>query len=186
MEAEIRACEEALEALRIQYEQYFTRILRRPPLEEEQALRKRIARLRGSGARGAVRFRIENLHQRLLSYQRMWSRTVREMEEGTYHRDLARLRRRRQAEASPQPAAPVPQPQKAPVDEAEKLRQLYAAWLDARRRCNQGGKAPTYEEMVRSIRKKVPDLLRRYNAKSVDFQVVIQDGKAMLKAVPRS
>lgn len=185
MEAEIRACEEALEAVRIQYEQYFARILRRPPLEEEEALRRRIARLRGSaGGKGAVRFRLEGLHQRLLSFQRMWSRTVREMEEGTYHRDLARLRRTRQAEAPP--TAPRPKVGGDAPEESAKLRKLYAAWMDARKRCNQGGSAPSFEEMERSIRKKVPVLLERFKAKSVDFQVVIQDGKAVLKAVPRT
>lgn len=185
MEAEIRACEEALEAVRIQYEQYFSRILRRPPLEAEEALRRRVARLRGSGrASGAQRFRLESLHQRITSFQRMWARTVREMEEGTYHRDLARLRRSQQIEAAaPKPTKPAAG---ASPQEGEKLRTLYSAWIDARKRCKQGGPQPTFEEMERSIRKQIPELLDRYKAKRVDFQVVIHKGKAVLKAVPRT
>lgn len=184
MEAEIRACEEALEAIRIQYEQYFARILRRPPMREEEALRRSIAKLRSSaGARGAARFRLEGLHQRLLSFQRMWSRTVREMEEGTYHRDLARLRRS-EGEAKPPPPSAA-RAAGGGEDEA-KLRKLYAAWIDARERCNQGARRPSFEEMARSIRKQVPKLMERYQAKGVDFQVVIQDGKAVLKAIPKS
>lgn len=184
MEAEIRACEEALEAIRIQYEQFFSRILRRPPLEEEEALRRRIARLRSSaGGKGAMRFRLEGLHQRMLSFQRMWSRTVREMEEGKYHRDLARLRRHQTAGAAARPAAT--RPSDSPQDEA-KLRQLYSAWMEARKRCNQTDRQPSFEDMQRSIRKQVPALLDRYKAKSIDFQVVIHQGKAVLKAVPRS
>lgn len=182
MEAEVRACEEKLEAIRIQYEQYFARILRRPPLEEEESLRRRLAQLRSSaGVKGALRFRADSLHQRFLSYQRMWARTVREMEEGTYHRDLARLRRAEKA-------APVPakgKPRLEGGEEDAKLRKLYAAWISARERCNQGSRQPSFEEMAQSIRKQVPVLKERYGAKSIDFQVVIQGGKAVLKAIPR-
>lgn len=183
MEAEIRACEESLEEIRIQYEQYFARILRSPPLREEEALRSKIARLRSSpGARGGLRFRLESLHHRFLSFQRMWSRTVREIEEGTYHRDLARLRRRQSAAPTPRKAAK--ELGSGEQDDA-KLRKLYTAWIEARERCNQARK-PTFDEMVRSIRKQVPKLKERYQARSVDFQVVIQNGKAVLKAVPKS
>jgi len=185
MEAEIQACEEALEAIRIQYEQYFSRLVRRPPLEEEERLRRRIAGLRSSaGARGTLRFRAESLHQRFSSYQRMWARIVREMEEGTYSRDLARLRRRREGvDAPPPPGKKVAEPR--PSGDA-KLRKLYDAWIEARKRCNQTSRQPTFEEMSESIRKQVPQLLERYKAKSIDFQVVIQDGKALLKAIPRN
>lgn len=185
MEAEIQACEEALEAIRIQYEQYFSRLVRRPPLEDEERLRRRIAGLRSSaGARGAQRFRVESLYQRFSSYQRMWARIVREMEEGTYSRDLARLRRRRETVE-----APPPLPKKAAATtspEDAKLRKLYDAWIEARKRCNQTSRQPSFEEMSESIRKQVPRLLERYQAKSIDFQVVIQDGKAVLKAIPKN
>jgi len=197
MEAEIQLCEQALESLRIQYEQYFARILRRPPLEEEEKLARRIDALRASpNARGALRFRVENLHHRFSSYRRMWARVVREMEEGTYVRDLARLRRRSEASrATPSAAAEAtgrgdaarsagPTSGASGPDEA-RLRKLYEAWIEARKRCRQGSH-PSFEQMAASIRKQVPVLLERYGARSIDFQVVIQNGKAVLKAIPRS
>ena len=36
-----------------------------------------------------------------------------------------------------------------------------------------------------NLRKQVPELLKQHNAKSVEFKVVIKDGKAVLKAVPK-
>ncbi|MBI2373153.1 MAG: hypothetical protein HYV07_04065 [Deltaproteobacteria bacterium] len=42
------------------------------------------------------------------------------------------------------------------------------------------------EEMAATLRKQVPKLLKSTGAKAVEFKVVIKDGKAILKAVPRS
>jgi len=192
MEAEIQACEQALESLRIQYEQYFARILRRPPVEEEERLARRIEGLRTSPqARGVFRFRVETLYHRLSSYRRMWARTVREMEEGTYIRDLARLRRRAEAKAAAPPAvgpkfAGAPGAQISSGPDETRLRRLYDAWIAARERCEPGASHPSFEQVAASIRKQVPVLMERYKARSIDFQVVIQNGKAVLKAVPRS
>ena len=40
-------------------------------------------------------------------------------------------------------------------------------------------------EVAANLRKQVPELLKQHNAKSVEFKVVIKDGKATLKAVPK-
>lgn len=89
-----------VEALRLRYEQFFLGLARVPPAEEHQRVRGSLIRLRGSAPRSApVRFRLQTLHNRFLSYERMWSRVMREREEGTYRRDLEKARLRRRAEA---------------------------------------------------------------------------------------
>jgi len=66
------------------------------------------------------------------------------------------------------------------------MRALYDAYVAAKKRCNEDVSRLTYESVARSVQKQVPELLARYKARSVEFKVVIQGGKALLKAVPRT
>ncbi|AKU92870.1 MXAN_5187 C-terminal domain-containing protein [Vulgatibacter incomptus] len=92
--------EAATEALKVRYEQFFQGTARMPPAEDHAQLRSALLKLKASAPRGAaVRFRLDALYNRFLSYERMWSRVVREREEGTYAPDLARARLRRSREA---------------------------------------------------------------------------------------
>jgi hypothetical protein len=93
----VQALEEELEALKARYEQYFLGIERREPVRWREELKRNVARVKGAFTRNAgLRFRIQTLHARYISYERLWLRSAREREEGTYKRDLfkARLRTR--------------------------------------------------------------------------------------------
>lgn len=69
------------------------------------------------------------------------------------------------------------------LDEA-KLQRLYKTYVGARRRCGEGVDL-RYEDMAASLRKQVPRLLQQTGAKSVEFKVVIRNGRAVMKALPR-
>src|SRR2546428_11090580 len=80
----------------------------------------------------ALKFKINALFAKLISFERMWDRTLREIEEGTYNRDVfkAKLRSQDRDAAGPQrPAAPGPT-----ISDATP-RRLYATYLVARPRC---------------------------------------------------
>ncbi|HSB19463.1 MAG TPA: MXAN_5187 C-terminal domain-containing protein, partial [Anaeromyxobacteraceae bacterium] len=62
---------------------------------------------------------------------------------------------------------------------------LYDSYIAAKKTCNEDVSRLTYEAVAKSVQKQVPELLQRYKAKSVEFRVVIQGGKAVLKAVPK-
>jgi len=66
------------------------------------------------------------------------------------------------------------------------MRELYDAYVSAKRRCNEDVSKLSYEAVSKSVSKQIPDLMDRYKAKSVDFKVVIKDGKAILKAIPKT
>jgi hypothetical protein len=82
-------------------------------------VKKKVMRLKGAFTRNAaLKFRIQSLHARFISYERLWMRSTREKEEGTYYRDLfkARLRAHHDEGAPPaeeaapaKPAAPAGQ-----------------------------------------------------------------------------
>jgi hypothetical protein len=97
LEDETRKLEEELEALKARYESYFLGVERKEPVRWREETRKRVLRLKESFTRNTgLKFRIQSLHARFLSYERLWLRSAREKEEGTYRRDLfkARLRAR--------------------------------------------------------------------------------------------
>ena len=67
----------------------------------------------------------------------------------------------------------------------EKIRAVYDAYVQAKKKCNEDVSKLSLESVANSLRKQVPELLKTHKAKSVDFKVVIKDGKAVLRAVPK-
>jgi len=86
--------QDRIEALKILYEQYFLGIEKLEPMKERQGVARIVRRIQTSQTKNtALRYRLNSLNQRFLSYQNYWNRIVREIEAGTYHRDLARVER---------------------------------------------------------------------------------------------
>ncbi|QSQ20989.1 hypothetical protein JY651_38165 [Pyxidicoccus parkwayensis] len=357
---ECEALEAELAALRNLYEQYFLGAERHPPTQTHNELKKRFLKLKGTFIRStAAKFRVATIHNKYLTYERLWTRTLQEIENGTYKRDLFKARRRAEqrkpssagdaqkgvvelpedisdmdfeeveeilrprpanepplaTSATPAPAstpakstpavaavtpvAPLTQPARgtpavaplsavppiAPAGGApvrgvpavtpavpsvapvagtpprglptvtsplggtpargtpvvppgmaakapgaapsvppvrppsapgaaaartptspaaaatpaprppaaggsggmsdDKLRAVYDAYVTAKRRCQEDTSKLSYESVAATLRKQVPELLKQHNAKAVEFKVVIKDGKASLKAVPK-
>jgi hypothetical protein len=207
--------EEELERLRARYEMYFLGVERREPNRDRDELKRRIERIKTAFTRNTgLKFRLQSLGARFLSYERMWVRSTREREEGTYRRDLFRLRRHAQergvvsetssaqpgvpasaavpvAETGKQaPAAPPPTPAAAPAPSSSagdaQMRALYDAYIVAKKRCNEDVSRLTFESVTKSVQKQIPDLLAKYKAKAIEFKVVVQGGKAVLKVIPKT
>jgi len=266
------ALEAEVEELKAKYEMYFLGVELREPVKWREEVKKKVLRLKESFTRNTgLRFRVQTLHARFLSYERLWLRSAREREEGTYRRDLfkARLHARGKpapaagarsrpgaaahhdgedvdlsdfhdepaapppvkappaAQASPAAAAPArpaaaagapPAPARPAAGPAAKpaatgpapaparpaaaaapppapaagrlgdaaMRELYDAYVTAKRRCNEDVSGLTYDAVARTVSKQIPEIMRQHQAKSVEFKVVIKDGKAKLTAVPKS
>jgi hypothetical protein len=67
----------------------------------------------------------------------------------------------------------------------DKLKAVYDAYVSAKRRNKEDTSKMSFDNVAASLRKQVPELIKQHNAKSVEFKVVIKDGKAVLKAVPK-
>jgi hypothetical protein len=187
--------------LRALYEQYFLGLEKRPPVERHAEMKRRLLQLKGVWVRQtAARFRVEAAAQKFATYQRLWQRTLQEIENGTYRRDLARFRRKASASA-PESEATLPAPAseaKAPVappappdtivishpsDEA--VRAVYEAYVTARKRCNEDVSKMSFEQMAQTLRKQIPELMKKHNARSLELKILIKDGKAVLRATPK-
>jgi hypothetical protein len=100
-----KALEEELEALKAKYEMYFLGVERLEPGKWREDVRKKVLRMKSAFTRNTgLRFKIQSLHARYLSYERLWLRSAREREEGTYRRDVFKAR----LHAKEHAAAPVP------------------------------------------------------------------------------
>jgi len=84
-----------VERLRSLYEQYFMGIERLEPLTVRKDIDRRLWALRREQIRNTgLRFKLETTIQRYNTYQQYWQRIVREIEAGTYQRDLGRAAQR--------------------------------------------------------------------------------------------
>lgn len=290
-----------LNELKAQYDQYFLGMERQPPTRHHERLKKQINGLKGTFVRQtAVKFRVQQLAQKLATYERLWDRTIKEIEAGTYSRDLFKARRHRQerdkrdkrgqqagasgdddfhidedldlsdldgeddlesalaaaSAAVAKPAAPAVKPvtgevplvkpvtgsvpvvkpvtgsvpavkpatgpvpavkpptsgglpkitptttgstpafkpaaaaAKAPVtgDGAlsdQKIKAIYDAYVMAKKRCGEDTRGVTLDSVSATLKRQVPELMKQHQAKSVEFKVVIKDGKAVLRALPK-
>jgi hypothetical protein len=87
--------EDRVERLRAIYDQYFMGIERLEPLILKKDVERRIHLLRREQVRNtAMRFRLQTAVQRYNTFQQYWQRICREIENGTYTRDLARAAER--------------------------------------------------------------------------------------------
>ena len=88
--------EQGLQLLKKAYEGWISGQDRIPPLKQRSAFEAELRGLRSEQQRNtALNFRLQQLQQRYQSYATHWDRVTRQVEEGTFSRDLQRARRRR-------------------------------------------------------------------------------------------
>src|SRR5688572_18470651 len=95
-----------IEALRAAYEQYFLGIERKPPTQKHDKLKKRVNLIMTTTVKQtAVKFKAQSLNAKLITYERLWTRTLNEIEEGRYRRDVfkAKLHQKDREEVKPPP-----------------------------------------------------------------------------------
>lgn len=93
---------------------------------------------------------------------------------------------------APQRARPQPERPKPPAEKAKpragggsshlsdaRLKELHQRYLDARKKTNKS--AVSYEKLERSIRDTEKKLRAKHKGRNVDFDVVVKDGKAIIK-----
>lgn len=97
LEERLNALEKLIDRTKVMYEQYFMGIQRVAPMQLHRDVERKIRELTQIQIRNtALRFRFTTLSQKFGSYNTYWKRTMREIEQGRYIRDLTRVRRKAQ------------------------------------------------------------------------------------------
>jgi hypothetical protein len=93
--ARLDALETKMDRLRAMYESYFLGLDKRPPEVPRTELHRLMLDMQQTAIRNAaLRFRFQTLQQRWTSHLNHWNRVLREIESGTYRRDVERTQRR--------------------------------------------------------------------------------------------
>lgn len=181
---QLKDLEERLERLRVQYEQYFLGIEKREPIDERSKLAREIRIASETfSPNAALRFRAQNLKSRLITYEQYWTRTVREIESGTYRRqrfqNAIRAKAEAEAAAAPRKAKPTGHVE---IGGEHPFGKVIEEYRRIQREAGQAQVDPA--KLAETLRKQEAQLREKFGAKSVEFRVVLEDGKPKLKARP--
>ena len=94
IQRELDELDTRLERLRVKYDQFFTGIEKMLPYVQRKDVDRRFQALQRVQMRNTgMRFRFQTLVQRFTSYQTYWNRITRQIEEGTFRRDVIKAQR---------------------------------------------------------------------------------------------
>jgi hypothetical protein len=184
--------EKEIKRLQIEWEKFFGGVERRPPIELRQKV-ERIIRsyltmeIRNNGER----FRYQTITARYNTFNELWSKRLRAMEEG---RPVGQHGWRAQVAAPAATAAAAPAKAAAPVRPQEfrvrdpaadqgALRALFDRYLEARKEAGETGNVK-FESFQKVVGQQASRILSEKGARAVDFRLETKDGKVSLKAKP--
>jgi hypothetical protein len=177
VEEDLKVLGAKLNQLKREYDQYFLGTRPREPVLLAGEVRKIIAMLtNGTFQNTALKFKFSSICSRYQAFNRQWQDTLRKIEAGTYerHRFKADLH-------VPKRAAPEPSGESAGAGADNP--DIYAAYVEARRSCGQDVKNLSHAKLEAVLRKQEEALRSRYGSEAdIRFRVVVEDGKAKLKA----
>lgn len=166
--------------LRNEYEQYFMGSRKREPSLLRGEVTKMVNYYSNVSIQNTgLRFRFNNLRSRFFSFRRYWDTTLRKIEEGRYerHRFKANMRDRGRGEPAKTGAQKGAKSGKGKSD-------LFERYLEARQSCGQGAEGVTREKLQSLLAKQEKQIRERFGVEKVSFRVVVENGRAKLKASP--
>src|ERR1700720_1886935 len=200
IDEDLSALERDIRQLKIEYDMYFGGGRKRPPTEIEWRIELIVKRYgeRGGDMKFGQRFRFGNLAQTYAKYKDVFRKRTANREEGKVQRHFGAAAKaieaeRARAQAATKAAASSAAAPRAfrvgctaPENEADKVEQLYEAFVRAKQEAGEAmGKMtrPGFDEFVR---KKTKDLQKQKNCHEVEYVVETVDGQVKLKALVKS
>jgi hypothetical protein len=94
----LNGLEKLLDRTKVLYEQYFMGIQKLAPMQLHRDIERRVRELMQQQIRNtSLRFRFTTISQKFGAYQTYWKRTLREIEQGKYVRELVRVKKKADA-----------------------------------------------------------------------------------------
>src|SRR4030095_760727 len=171
---ELDELDQNLKRLRVEYDQYFIGILKRPPEMLQGRVQKIIVKYANEVLRKThQKFRFNSLNSKYQIHRQQWGRTMRAIENGTYkgHLFKAKLHERARGvlDETPNPFKPDAPPQAAgPMDK------LFDAFVAARKRAGDSGPAPARAKLSEIVKKQTAALKQKHPGAKVKFRVAIE------------
>ena len=182
VEEDLRILEHKLNALKLDYERYFLGSRPREPVMARQEIQKTVIIWANTPIQNtALRFKFNSINSRYQAMKRQWDNVLRQMDAGTYKRDIFRANIRR---ASPAPPKNEKQKGGEGITSARAGAQLIDAYRDAAQACGQNVEGLTANRLQAVVDKQTAALKKKMGCVDVSFRVVVQQGKVKLKASP--
>lgn len=202
IDEDLAQLEKDIRQLKIEYDAFFGGGRKRPPTEIEwrcDLLVKRYAE-RGGELKYGQRFRFNNLTQTYAKYKDVFRKRLAQREEGKVQRHFGAAAKAIEAERTktqpePKAAAPAARPAEAqafrvvcsePEKEAEKVDQLYSAFLQAKQNAGEETSKLSKANFKEFVRKKTKDLQEKKKCRDVEYVVEVVEGQVKLKALVKS
>jgi hypothetical protein len=188
---ELDVLERSLKQLQIEWEKFFGGVEKKPPNEMRGKVEVLIKKYAYAELRNNTeRFRYQMLSSRYATFNELWNKRLRAIEEG---RPLG-LHGVHERHAAPPPVfTPAPAARtsggsgevrvKDPGGDAEAMRSLFDRFLEARKAAGEAG-AVKFESFQKVISQQAARILSEKGAQAVDFRLETKDGKVSLKAKP--
>jgi hypothetical protein len=182
IDEELDELDQNLKRLRVEYDQFFLGILKRPPEVLQGRVQKVIIKYANQTLRKTHhKFRFNQLNSKFQIHRQQWGRTLRQIEQGTYKGHLFRAklheRERGISDATPSPAkAPEPSARPGAIDK------LFDALVAARKRAGDSGPAPDRAKLSEIVKRQTAALKEKHPGARVKFRVAIEGNKAKLVA----
>jgi len=199
IDEDLSALERDIRQLKIEYDMYFGGGRKRPPTEIEWRIELIVKRYgeRGGDMKFGQRFRFGNLAQTYAKYKDVFRKRTANREEGKVQRhfgaaakaieaERARAQAAATASASAEAAKVFRVVCTAPEKEADKVEQLYEAFVRAKQQAGEEMGKMTRAGFNEFVRKKTKDLQTQKNCHEVEYVVETVDGQVKLKALVKS
>jgi hypothetical protein len=180
---DLRILENKLNVLKLDYERYFLGTRPREPLMARQEIQKFVTQWANMPIQNtAMRFRFNSLNARYQALKRQWDNILRQMEAGTYKRDIFKAKLRSGAQ---KPAGkPGGSDAEQGVASSKAGDALFESYRDAAMACGQNVKGLSAKKLQAVVNKQTRALKDKLGCQDVQFRVVVQKGKVKLKAAP--
>ena len=199
IDEDLSALERDIRQLKIEYDMYFGGGRKRPPTEIEWRIELIVKRYgeRGGDMKFGQRFRFSNLAQTYAKYKDVFRKRLASREEGKVQRhfgaaakaieaERARAQAATDAAASAEAAKVFRVVCTAPEKEADKVEQLYEAFVRAKKAAGEEMGKMTHAGFNEFVRKKTKDLQKQKNCHEVEYVIETVDGQVKLKALVKA
>ena len=199
IDEDLSALERDIRQLKIEYDMYFGGGRKRPPTEIEWRIELIVKRYgeRGGDMKFGQRFRFSNLSQTYAKYKDVFRKRLAQREEGKVQRHFGAAAKAIEAERAKAQAATAAATSAeaakvfrvvctAPEKEADKVEQLYEAFVRAKQQAGEELGKMSRAGFDEFVRKKTKDLQKQKNCHEVEYVVETVDGQVKLKALVKS
>ena len=184
IDEDLKVFEHKLNALKLDYERYFLGTRPREPMMARREIQKFVTIYANQPIQNtATRFKFNSINSRYQAFKRQWDNVLRQMEAGTYKRDVFKANIRAK-NASRDTSPSRPSTAERVITSANAGANLFDSYREAAEACGQNVKGLSAKKLQSVVDKQTATLREKMGCSDVSFRVVVQGGKVKLKAAP--